>query len=220
MFRHFLAGVAGLLLATGAALAADREVKGTLVHVDAERHTITISEKGKRAEYNLAERGLAVIVAGKESTHELKDKSLVKGAEVTLHLAETGKTVHEIHVAHHAAGTRPGDGKPGDHSNYEPRGTAATITRVDADKNVIIVKTSAGKTVDLHVGEDTKFIGPQGGHREKGIKDDVVAVGAEIHYVAGKTGKVEEIHLPFRHAQSEDKKPAGKKPTDRKPSDK
>ncbi|MFL5339317.1 MAG: hypothetical protein ACJ8F7_04040 [Gemmataceae bacterium] len=104
--------------------------------------------------------------------------------------------------------------KPADKGEHEPRGHSAKIVKVDPAKLIITVKTEDGKTHELHVTGETKFYGPRGGLSEKGIEDDRVAVGNEIRFWMGKSGrKLEEIHLPVR--KGDEKKPADKKPNEK-----
>lgn len=104
--------------------------------------------------------------------------------------------------------------KPADKGEHEPRGHAAKIVKVDPAKLMITVKTEDGKTHELHVTGETKFYGPRGGLSEKGIEDDRVKVGNEIHFWMGKSGrKLEEIYLPVR--KGDEKKPADKKPNEK-----
>src|SRR5262249_34650307 len=90
-----------------------------------------------------------------------------------------------------------------DKDKSEPKGTEAVVVKVDVAKMILTVKVN-NRTMDLSIGEETKFIGPRGGDRgegEKGLKDDVLQPGAEIRFVQGKGKSVEEIHLPVRKPQ-------------------
>jgi hypothetical protein len=73
-----------------------------------------------------------------------------------------------------------------------------TIVKVDVKANKIVVKTDDGdKTYD--VNDETKFIGPKGGASAAGIKDERLAVGAEVKLlVAGNNKTLREVHLPLR----------------------
>src|SRR5262249_13253234 len=87
-----------------------------------------------------------------------------------------------------------------DASKSEAKGTEAIVVKVDVTKMILTVKVD-NRTMDLPIGEETKFIGPRGGDRgegAKGLKDDVLAPGAEIRFVQGKGKTVEEVHLPVR----------------------
>jgi hypothetical protein len=199
----------------------DKEVTGTLVSVDAADHKITIEENGKKVEYPLNSRELVVTIGEKESKDGLKDKALVKGAEVTLVIPLRGKLVKEIVVeTKKSASTKretttvlkpketadtsetPKPKPPASKTDKpEAKGTAATVVKVDLEKMMLTVKVD-GKSLDLMIADDTKFIGPRGGDRgigKKGLKDDVLAPGAEIRFVGSASGKqIEEIHLPIR----------------------
>jgi hypothetical protein len=72
------------------------------------------------------------------------------------------------------------------------------VVKVDVKKKMVTVQTDDGKKV-YTINDDTKFIGPRGGESDAGIKDDRLAVGAEIKLViAGNNKTVREIHLPER----------------------
>jgi hypothetical protein len=73
-----------------------------------------------------------------------------------------------------------------------------TVVKVDLKKSTLTVKTDDGeKTYDIN--DDTKFLGPKGGVSKEGIKDDRLAVGAEVKLViAGNNKTAREVHLPER----------------------
>jgi hypothetical protein len=220
MFRSVMAGLTGLVVMVGAAIAADKEIKGKVVKIDADGHKITISEDGKAVEYGVLARGAVVTVDGKESKEGLADKALMRGAEVTLTIPSGGRLVREIAVESRkaaadkakpkdtpAAGEKPklstSEKPKPDTEKSQPKGTEAVVVKVDVAKMILTVKVN-NRTMDLSIGEETKFIGPRGGDRgegEKGLKDDVLAPGAEIRFVQGKGKTVEEVHLPVRKPQ-------------------
>ena len=76
-------------------------------------------------------------------------------------------------------------------------GTKGKIVKVDAEHKTILVTTDDGKKLEVQVGDGTKFVGPRGGVSKQGLKDDRLAVGAEVRLVvSGKEAK--EVHLPYR----------------------
>jgi hypothetical protein len=75
----------------------------------------------------------------------------------------------------------------------------AKVVKVDADKRMLTVTMDDGKKKDFMIAEDTKILGPRGGVSKERLKDDRLAVGAEITLVMGADGKtVKEVHLPVR----------------------
>jgi hypothetical protein len=190
------ASVLGLLIFAHVALAADKEVKGRLVIIDAENRRITISEQGKQVVYGLNVKDLTVTLNDKPSQAGLKDKALVRGAEVVLVIPESDKLVHGIII-----GWPKEPAKDRNKAKPESQGMAAVVVKVDAEKMILRVKTE-GKILDLTIGNETKFVGPKGGKRgtgAAGLKDTALKEGAEIQFVPGKKGPAaEEIRLPFR----------------------
>ena len=92
---------------------------------------------------------------------------------------------------------------------------AYEITKVDTATGVITAKAvEGGKPITLQTGEDTKFMGPQGGKVPKGIKDDRLEPGNEIRVVMQGT-KVLEVKLSVRKKKKdvEPKKDAPKPDT-------
>jgi hypothetical protein len=202
MMRRLAAAPFVLLFVVACAFGAGKEVTGTLVIVDAENKRITIAEKGKHVVYGLNMKELLVTVNDKVSPAGLKDKALIRGVELVLIIPESGKFVNEIVVGpRKTALTDTGQPKDGNRPKPEQRATTATVVKVNLEKMILTVKAE-GKTFDLTVGDETKFIGPKGGKRGTGaigLKDDALKEGAEIQFTPGKDGKpVEEIRLPFR----------------------
>jgi hypothetical protein len=82
----------------------------------------------------------------------------------------------------------------------------ATVAKVDVDKRMLWVTLEGGKKAEYVITKEVKFYGPRGGVRDKGIKDEVLAPGAEVRLVYDTTGKVlKEVHLPFRKKPVKDK---------------
>jgi Cu/Ag efflux protein CusF len=203
MLRALAACLASLVLASTVS-AADKEIRGKLVTLDAENKRITISEQGKHVVYTLNAKELTVTVNEKPSPAGLKDKALVRGADITLVVPEPGKLVCQIIIGpRKVAATEPA--KNGNahtaKAKSEAHATSATVVKVSVEAKTLTVKYD-GKVVDLLIGDATKFVGPKGGKRGSGpagLKDTALKEGAEIQFVAGKDGQaVEEIRLPYR----------------------
>jgi hypothetical protein len=72
------------------------------------------------------------------------------------------------------------------------------VVKVDLKKKIVTVQTEDGKK-EYAVNDDTKVLGPKGGKSEAGLKDDRLAVGAEITLViAGNNRTARVIQLPER----------------------
>jgi hypothetical protein len=73
-----------------------------------------------------------------------------------------------------------------------------TVVKVDLKASKLVVKTDDGEK-SFDVNAETKFIGPKGGASKEGLKDDRLAVGAEVKLVvAGNNRTLREVHLPVR----------------------
>lgn len=86
---------------------------------------------------------------------------------------------------------------------------AGTVKSVDLKKATFTI--SAGKKEQTFlVDAKTEFWGPRGGDRgtgPKGLEDDCMAAGYEIHVVAMKDGKTaKDVFLPVRKSEKGDKK--------------
>jgi len=204
MLRVLAACLASLALAS-TLNAADKEIRGKLVTLDTENKRITISEQGKHVVYTLNAKELTVTVNEKPSPAGLKDKSLIRGVEITLVVPKPGKPVREIVIGpRKVAATdaaKPNGNAHAPKAKDGERATTATVVKVNVEAKTITVKYD-GKVVDLLVGDATKFVGPKGGKRGSGpaaLKDTALKEGAEIQFIAGKGGQaVEEIRLPYR----------------------
>src|SRR5262245_25048378 len=79
---------------------------------------------------------------------------------------------------------------------------AGTVKSVDLKKPSFTVTVEGGKERTLLVDKTTEFFGPKGGDRgtgEAGLKDDCMAPGYEIKFIAAKGGKTaKEVYLPER----------------------
>ncbi len=96
-------------------------------------------------------------------------------------------------------------GKEKDKDGKKPVGVKAIVTKVDVDKHLLDV-TIDGKKHSFAVTKATHFFGPKGGKREKGIRDEVLKVGAEVRVVIDSTSKMlKEVHLPTKSRKDKDK---------------
>ncbi len=93
------------------------------------------------------------------------------------------------------------------------------ITKIDVDKMTFSIKGDDGKTLDFKFDDDTKFLGPRGGKRDK--KDDQFTVGKEIKVEASAAGKVATaIHLSTRDGKDDKDGKDKDKDKDKKAKDK
>ena len=197
MLRKPALAFAFVALLGGTLLAADKEIKGKVVKVDAEGRMITVQTADGKMEYKVNADAKVLDAKGAASKDGLKDKRLAAGTEVVLLIPEKGKNVREVQLV-------AADGKDKDPPK-EVKGTPAKVLKVDVAKRTAQVELQGGKKVELKLGEDVKFIGPRGGVSDQGIKDDRFVAGNEIQIVYDKAGKtVTEVHLPYR--KSDDKK--------------
>lgn len=98
MIRHLLAVSLAAFLFAGAALAADKEVKGTVVKVDTKGSTLVVKTDDGDKTYDVNDQTKFVGPKGGASDAGLKDDRLVKGAEVTVVVAGNNKTAREVRL--------------------------------------------------------------------------------------------------------------------------
>ncbi len=98
MVRHAIVALVGLCLIAGSLLAADKEVKGKVVKVDAAKKVLTIKTDEGNKEYTVGADTKFVGPKGGVSKEGIKDERLVPGAEVKLVIAGNNKTVREVHL--------------------------------------------------------------------------------------------------------------------------
>jgi hypothetical protein len=223
MLRRAVVALAGTVVLAGTLAAADKEVVGKFVKVDADAQTITLQTDAGKKEFALGADVKVLDARGTAVRDGLKDRRLAAGADVKLVLG--GSTVKEVHLRP-AAGDK---GDPKDAKKEPPRdtkdakkdsprdakdspdakelpGIKATVLKVDVDKGTATVQTEAGKKLELKLGEEVKYLGPRGGVSDKGIKDDRFVAGSEVRVVMDAGGKtVKEIHLPYRKSEAKEK---------------
>ena len=99
MLRHSIVGsVVVLLVLAGSGLAADKEVKGKIVKVDAKKNVITVQTEDGKKEYDVNKDTKFIGPKGGISDKGIEDDRLEVGAEVTLKIAGNNKTLHEVHL--------------------------------------------------------------------------------------------------------------------------
>jgi hypothetical protein len=98
MFRYSIALVTLVLFACATALAADKEVMGTLVKVDVEKNLLTVKTADGEKNYDVNEKTKFIGPKGGVSENGIKDKRLVKGVELKLIVAGNNRTLREVHI--------------------------------------------------------------------------------------------------------------------------
>jgi hypothetical protein len=98
MLRHAVVGLLALLVLAATSSAADKEVQGKVVSVDAKKQTLTIDTEDGKKVYTVNEDTKFIGPKGGVSDAGLKDDRLKKGAQVTLLIAGNNRTVREVHL--------------------------------------------------------------------------------------------------------------------------
>lgn len=98
MLRYSLAVLTVLFLALATALAADKEVMGTLVKVDVEKNVMTVKTADGEKNYDVNDNTKFIGPRGGVSDSGIKDKRLVKGIELKLIVAGNNRTLREVHI--------------------------------------------------------------------------------------------------------------------------
>jgi FlaG/FlaF family flagellin (archaellin) len=98
MMRVVLTGLLAWLFMAGAVLAADKEVTGKVVKVDAEKRTITVQTADGKKVYDVNDDTKFLGPKGGLSEAGIKDDRLARGAEIKLLIAGNNKTVREVHL--------------------------------------------------------------------------------------------------------------------------
>src|ERR1700679_982927 len=97
MLRHAVAGIILVVFAT-IAIAADKEVKGTVVKVDLKESKLVVKTPDGEKTFDVNAETKFVGPKGGASDAGLKDDRLVPGAEVTLVIAGNNRTAREVHL--------------------------------------------------------------------------------------------------------------------------
>jgi hypothetical protein len=98
MVRQAIASVLALFVVAALVLAADKEVKGKVVKVDAGKHTITVQTDDGKKTYSVNDDTKFLGPKGGKSDAGIKDDRLIKGAEITLVIAGNNRTAREVHL--------------------------------------------------------------------------------------------------------------------------
>jgi len=98
MFRYSIAAAVVALVFAATLFAADKEVKGTVIKVDAKENKITIKTEDGDKTYDINEETKFLGPKGGASKEGIKDDRLVKGAEVTVLVAGNNKTAREVRL--------------------------------------------------------------------------------------------------------------------------
>src|SRR5262245_7218381 len=108
MVRHAIAGsVVVLLVLAGSGLAADKEVKGKIVKVDAKKNVITDMNEDDKKEFDVNKDTKFIGPKGGISDKGIEDDRLEVGAEVTLKVAGNNRTLHEVHLPERKGKDKP-----------------------------------------------------------------------------------------------------------------
>jgi hypothetical protein len=128
MLRKSACAAIALIVLAGSLLAADakadkdakkegKEVKATVVKVNADKNTLTVKmEDGKTKEIKIGKSTKFVGPRGGVSDDGIKDDRLTAGAEVTLMMSADGKSVSEVRLPVRKGGAdkKPSDAKGAD----------------------------------------------------------------------------------------------------------
>ena len=98
MWRNALSVVAVLFVSTGIALAADKEVMGTLVKVDVEKNVLTLKMDDGNKNYDVNAETKFIGPRGGVCDKGIKDERLVPGVELKLLVAGNNRTLREVHI--------------------------------------------------------------------------------------------------------------------------
>lgn len=98
MIRATSFGLIALVFLASSAIAADKEVKGTVVKVDLKEKQIVVKTEDGEKTYDVNDETKFLGPKGGLSDAGLKDDRLAKGTEIKLVIAGNNKTAREIHM--------------------------------------------------------------------------------------------------------------------------
>jgi hypothetical protein len=100
MLRHVVVGIIALVLAGGTVWAQgkDKDVRGTLVKVDAKNNTLTIKTSAGDRTYEVNDSTKFVGPKGGAADAGLKDERLVPGVMLRVVVAANNRTAREVHI--------------------------------------------------------------------------------------------------------------------------
>ena len=99
MLRHSIVALTAWLVLGLGVLAADKEVKCTVVKVDVAKKVITVkTDDGMEHNYDVIDATKFIGPKGGVSDKGIKDDRLTKGAKLTLMVAANNRSLHEVHL--------------------------------------------------------------------------------------------------------------------------
>jgi hypothetical protein len=98
MLRGLLASAFLIVMVAPAALAADKEVKGTLVKVDVKKNVLTVKTDDGEKNYDVNDDTKFIGPRGGVSAKGIKDERLVAGVELKLLVAGNNRTLREVRI--------------------------------------------------------------------------------------------------------------------------
>jgi hypothetical protein len=99
MLRHSMVALFVFCVVGSVVLAADKEVKCTLVKVDVKKNVLTVKiDDGTEHNFDVDTATKFIGPKGGMSDKGINDDRLVKGAELKLLIAGNNRTIHEVHL--------------------------------------------------------------------------------------------------------------------------
>ncbi len=98
MWRNSLAAAAVIVIAVSGALAADKEVMGKLVRVDAAKNQIIVKTEDGTKTYDVNDDTKFIGPKGGVSEKGIKDDRLTAGVELKLVIAGNNNPLPEVHI--------------------------------------------------------------------------------------------------------------------------
>jgi hypothetical protein len=98
MWRNSLVTAAVLVFAVNGLLAADKEVMGKLVRVDAAKSQIIVKTDDGTKTYDVNDETKFIGPKGGQSDKGIKDDRLTTGVDLKLVVAANNKTLREVHI--------------------------------------------------------------------------------------------------------------------------
>ena len=98
MSRLSVTSLLAFLFVFGAAIAADKEVKGTIVKVDLKKNTLVVKTDEGEKTFEVNDETKFIGPKGGVSDTGLKDERLVAGVAIKLVIAGNNRTAREVHI--------------------------------------------------------------------------------------------------------------------------
>jgi hypothetical protein len=96
--RLLASGAVVLFLFSTGAVAGDKDVKATLVKVDAKEMVLTVKVGGDTKKYDVNDKTKFIGPKGGVSDKGINDERLVAGVQLRLVVAANNRTLHEVHI--------------------------------------------------------------------------------------------------------------------------